>query len=368
MATPGNLARLARLLPILLFSIAATSCDQYQRFGKNPDDSLGPVDPVNFPGPNLGARGDRTKAGSGSFNQIRAFAGDGEAPYFAYPVPAALLPDPRLVKALSMPPAYVFDGSKCKAPPGYDREKSRQQDELPLDQQGNIFTALPKATYMPGLASTSTYVPIVTQFSASAAAEPCQRLKSEAALKKAGPPPKTDGRLLAWLLIDPAAAVYPLGKSADTDSIGLQRWGWFNRYIVAYLDGGEIAIEPDPMTMEPRLVTQKLYYPRSMVGVTKPGPDGMPMETMTAGRIGAGYDVLQAKRGDMGSSPLCQVFTYDLGFAAKPKDDPAMLPPLPTSAAAVEEMVGTVEAPKDPMRPIRPAVPPFVFCLQVVAP
>ena len=355
---------LARLLPLLLLAITAASCDQYQRFGQSSSDSLGPVDPVTFPPANLGTRGDRMKAGSGTFTQIKAWSADGEvpnAPYFAYPVPAAMLmADPLAAKGLGAAPAYVFDASKCPAPAGYDWTKRLRDDEMPLDQQGNVFTALPKATYTAGVAATSSYVPVVQQVPASATGRPCQALKSEEMLKGAGLKPKADGKLLAFLIIDPAAAVNP--GVGGFDGFGLQRWGWYNRYIVAYLDGGELPLSDD-LT---KVVPQRLYYPRSMV--VRKGPDGMPLAA--AGRIGAGYDVLQAQRGQPGYSPICQVFTYDLGMTpAAPKDEVLptdfMGPRLPTSAAAIEMMFGTVEMPVDPMRPLRPATPPFIYCLQV---
>jgi hypothetical protein len=87
-----------------------------------------------------------------------------------------------------------------------------------------------------------------------------------------------------------------------------------------------------------------------MVTTTRPGPDGMPMTTMSPGRLGAGYDVLQARRDDLAYSPLCQVLTYD---TTTPMDPAA----LPKDAAAIEATF--------PKESLLPASPPFVYCLQV---
>jgi hypothetical protein len=337
LATPSDRAR--RLAMILICAAAAVCCDPYQRFGKD-DDSLGPVDPASFPPANLGTRGDRTRSGSGTFTQVGAFAGGLPAAYFAYPVPGALA-DPLTLKGQSTPVAFTFAGG-CQAPAGYVFDQRR--DEVHLDRQDSIFTALPQATYAPGLPASSAYVPLVMRAPVNAAGQPCQKLKSETALARANLAAAPDGALLAWLIIDPAAAVYPVGKPATHPGLGLQSWGWFNRYLLAYLDGGEVPVS------EGRIVPQKLYYPRSLVTVTAPGPDGMSMMTTSPGRIGAGYDVLEARRGEPGYSPLCQVFTYDLM--------------VPTDTAALPRDAHTIQTMFAP-ETLQPASPAFVYCLQV---
>jgi len=346
-ARPGRVA-------ILLLALA---CDPYQRFGKG-NESYGPVDPVNFPPANLGARGDRTRAGQGSFTASAAFAGGQPAAYFAYPLPpAGPMSDPLAVAGLGASPAFAFD-QKCQAPPNYnwDDPVHMQADEVRQDQQGSIFTALPRATYVAGMAATSTYAPVVQRIPVSAAGQPCQRLKSADAVMKAGLNMAPDGALLAWLIIDPAAAVFPPGKSAANDpGIGLQSWGWYNGYLLAYLDGGEfpyggeIVTDPSGTHVVTRLRTQKLYYPRSLVMMTRPLPDGTMMTTAAPGAIGAGYDVLQARRGEPAYSPLCEVLTYDAGATTAPSA-------LPHSAQAIQTMLGST---------LLPATPPYVYCLQV---
>src|SRR6185369_15672105 len=108
---------------------------------------------------------------------------------------------------------------------------------------------------------------------------PCQQLKNEAAIKKASLAAAPDGTLLAWLIIDPAAGVYAPGKTPANDAgLGLQSWGWYNRYLLAYLDGGVVPVA------DGKIVPQKLFRPRSMVVATTP-PGGMP--SMPApGRLG----------------------------------------------------------------------------------
>ena len=50
---------------------------------------------------------------------------------------------------------------------------------------------------------------------------------------------------MAWLIIDPAAAVYKFTDDPQRlRGLELQKWGWFNRYLLAYLDGGYIPTMP----------------------------------------------------------------------------------------------------------------------------
>src|SRR4051794_17763669 len=95
---------------ILLLALA---CDPYQRFGQG-NESYGPVDPINFPPANLGARGDRPRAGQGSFTAVQAFVEGNPTAYFAYPLPpAALLGDPLAAAGVGASPAFAFD-QKCQ--------------------------------------------------------------------------------------------------------------------------------------------------------------------------------------------------------------------------------------------------------------
>jgi hypothetical protein len=342
----------------------ASGCDPYQRFGKD-DDSLGPVDPVNFPSANLGTTGNRMQPGVGYFSEIPAYAGGAAVGYFAYTLPA---PSPatadllRLLEggkpyasALATPTAYPFEGD-CTPPSGYRYDP--KTDEVPYDRQGSVFTALPSATYTPGVAASSRYVPMVAAAPATAPGVPCQKIKSEDALSaQLGKAPARDGKYLAWLIIDPAAAVYsrddPNGEKLPL-GLGLQSWGWYRRYLLAYLDGGPIpttetdvndgTMDMPNMKHVLRMVPQKVYIPRSPVTRMSGG-----MTSMAPGIRGAGYDVLQARRGEPGYSPLCEVTTYDAGM-------PLAASALPRDAKTIEDSFGTT---------LQPATPRYVFCLQV---
>jgi hypothetical protein len=351
-------SRSALTRAVLLLTVTG-ACNPYDRFGAN-DDSLGPVDPVNFPAASLGTGGNRKMPGNGSVTAVRAFSAGMPIQYFNYPFPPATPDnDPlRLVEDdapyLAVPTAYSFPGGyQCTPPAGYMPDP--RLDERPLNVQDNIFTSLPTATYNQGVASRSSYVPVVADAAVTGAGLQCQKAKSADQLKAllGGMAPKPAGTYQAWAIIDPAAAVYGVGQNAENDGgITLQRWGWFNRYLLAYLDGGPIPTM-DTTVMEgtppmakkvTRMVTQRLYYPRSMV---------MGATAAAAGRLGAGYDVIAARRGAAGYSPVCEVFTYDAGMA------PVAAADLPKDAAAIEAMF---------MATLRPGANPYVFCLQVVTP
>jgi hypothetical protein len=345
---------------VLFALVAVAACNPYDRFGAN-DDGLGPVDPVNFPPANLGDGGNRKMSGNGSFTAAQAYAGKMAVQYFSYAFPPGS-PDTdplRLAEddmpVADVPSAYAFSGSyKCTPPDNYKFDP--RLEEVPRDQQGNIFTALPVATYG-DRAPRSTYTPVVAEIPVAGPSLPCQKPKSEDVLTKLlGMPPMPDGKYLAWLIIDPGAAVFPFGETVDTHpGTGLQSWGWYNRYLTAYLDGGTIPTAemtvmegmPPMSTKVKSLVTQKLYYPRSMVIDAK--------MMMAPGELGAGYDVLSAKRDAAGYSPICEVFTYDTGMPVAAAD-------LPKDAATIEAMFNTMAA------PIEPAATPLIFCLQVVQP
>ncbi len=364
-------------LAIFIGMAAATglaACDPYEGFGEG-DEGLGPVDPVTFPAANLGAGGNRMQPGIGVFQETQAFADGAALGYFPYLYPTATtpIPDPLRLRdngaayaRVPTPGVYSFDppaggasplpaSYECSPPPGYQFNEAR--DEVRFDQQGSVFGSLPTATYNMGVASSTTYVPVVAEWPINSAGQPCQKLKSRAQVEGVfGPfePGRASGKFMAWLIIDPAAAVYKMTDDPDTDLRGLelQRWGWFNRYLLAYLDGGYIptgedqVMEGGAMKTVLRMRPQKLYYPRSPV-ITASG--------MAPGVRGAGYDVLTAKRGDPDYSPVCEVWIYNLPAAATPEQ-------LPKTAEAIEAMfVG------DTMGNLAQAPLPnrYIFCLQV---
>jgi hypothetical protein len=342
---------------VALALLAATSgCNPYnQRVGEF---IAGAADPVNYPPAYVGAGGDRTRPGRGSFTELRAYANGNAIGYYSFPFSTTQLPSPpsttnpvfplRLLDngmpyaKVPTPTTYVFDPSApCTPPPGYVYDA--QRDEVHYDEQGPIFTALPSAMYTAGALPTWSYVPVVAESLVQAPGLACQAIKSEATLKAsasgAGAP---DGNYLAYAIIDVAAPVYRVGETAATSNgIGVQKLGWFNHYIVAYLDGGVVPTEPEPMdATKTQMHVQRLFYPRSMV---------IKGSNTYTGGIGFGYDVLEHARGEDGYSPVCQVFTYDTG-AATPVEM------LPQDANTINQMYGST---------LKPASVPYVFCLQV---
>jgi hypothetical protein len=352
--------------------VSSLAPDPYENL-KDETVGLGAIDPFTFPPANLGASGDRTKPGSGTFSETAAFVAGADVGYFSYPVNTASTRDQlRLADNgaqyadVAVPTAYAFDATDaapvpekndCLAPANYDPASPRSQhdDAVRRDQQGNVFTALPVGSYNPGVMSATKYIPVVAAAPLSSAGRPCQQLKSEKAITDRMAKPERDGRYLAWLVIDPAAAVYPKEDpdgEMDPAGLGLQHWGWYKRYLVAYLDGGfiptaESDIMEGPAGMQVakkvvRMVPQKLYLPRTPV---------LKGTAMAAATLGAGYDVLTAKRGTPGYSPLCEVVTYDAHMPLAPEM-------LPKDAATIEAMNG-------PIMPATGALPHYVFCLQV---
>jgi hypothetical protein len=325
---------------------------------------LGAVDPVNFPPDNLGQDGNRMQPGSGSFVAVAAFVAGQPVEYYAYPVntaasrdPLRVLDDGKPYPGVSTPAAYVFDAAddkpipdtnRCTPPDGYQPDMRKDPTANWFHQQNNIFTDLPKATYTAGVAAATSYVPVVAETRISSKGQTCQDLKSSKRLSDmlSGKLPKGTGSYLAWLIIDPAAQVYSAGGKPDLGT-GIQKWGWFNRYLLAYLDGGYIPTRDDVLTSPDmtmmktvkHMVTQKLYVPATVADDMGNPTDGAP---------GQGYDVLEAKRGDQTYSPICEVRVYDT------KNPMLKAADLPKDAAMIEMMFG----------PTTPATPHYVYCLQ----
>jgi hypothetical protein len=391
MKRPGARPSSVALLLLLAALPVAWGCDPYDDFGAD-DESFGPIDPILFPAANLGTGGDRTRPGRGRFVATPAFADGMPVGYFAYAFPASaatadplrLLDDGKAFADRPIPAAQVFDPIDgvdpfpamypCTPPPGYRPDQRR--DEVKLNEQGNIFSALPEATYSPGVAATSSYLPVVRQIRQSSSGRPCQQVKSVERARELLGEGMASERFLAWLIIDAAAAVYPTtgpGPSGPTmnPGVGLQNWGWFKRYLIAYLDGGYIpTMETTTMTMPPRrlvrMVPQRLYHPRRVVVTDMAGTPvmdpmtGMPM--IAAGARGAGYDVLRARRSDQDYSPVCEVFTYETGAPpAMPggMPGPPLLPAqLPKDEEAIMAMFNMTLMPAA-------GAARYVFCLQV---
>lgn len=282
----------------------------------------------------------------------------------------------RVPGGVPTPNVYVFDSSflpggdssSCTPPANYTFDAFR--DDVRYDRQGNIFQVLPNATWPIGANPTWTYTPVVGVVPVTSQGEKCQGIKSEATLldhartdvsvphgpdrADGSPTGLPGGTYQAWALIDPGAPALKAGdvlggNPGQTFGFTHHRYGWFNQYLVAYLDGGPITIGGTP----PRMQTQRLYYPRSFNGSANcPAPPPATSGTVPCG-LGNGWDVMEAARGQPGSSPVCQVLTYPAtGSISRSATD------ITTTYAA------TIAPP-----PIGPAgsavIPPFIFCLQV---
>lgn len=281
-----------RFFPVLVVLAACSPYDmQHGEF------TAGPVDAANFPNPYKGTGGDTSvngyRAGAGKFTEVPAFINRSPAGYYSFPFTTRQLgaSDPLVVypdRDPKAPIAYAFDpeppspfpsSQKCTAPAHYTYV--RRTDDMPLDEQDNIFIQLPFATERPGLASTFEYIPVVAEVAVTAAGIACQSLKSERTLKRTlGSPSPTD-RFLLWAIIDPSSGVYRVGEQSTlllpdgtrnpNYSYGdaVQKWGWFGQYYLAYIDGGYVPVDfvtvtygvpPTPRRV-PRMRTQRLYIP-----------------------------------------------------------------------------------------------------------
>lgn len=363
------------VVPLSLALMGLGGCDVYDRWTGEEVNS-GPVDAQNFPPAYLGTGAVRQRTGSGRFVALKANVAGATAEYFSFPLSStqrtairdAPTEDPPQTQDVALtvesdswstPNAYVFDG--CDAPEGYSFDVVR--DGINYAEQGVIFSALPSAAYNPGATPTWAYVPIVARVPVQSKGAKCQAIKSETtvaehagkdvdlALSDANPSTgkrvgKPDGTYHAFAIIEPGAAVHhflndPQDARLPATGVGIQKWGWYNQYLLAYLDGGQIP------TADGKFVTQRLYYPRSIVTVTtrKDGP------VDERGAIGRGYDVITARRGEPGYSPVCEVWTYDVGAVTAAEA-------LPKSAADIEALYGTTL-----QRPT--SGDPYVYCLQL---
>jgi len=352
--------------------------------------NAGSADPFNFPPAyrsSTGAGFSRQIAGSGSFTERRAFARGVASNYFFFPFPptfvgttgyaqpAAVVDSVRIGGPSSLPVPLAFqidptdpvqDTSNCTPPPNYQYDVFR--DDVRYDRQGNLATVLPNANFGIGALPTWSYVPVVQRVPVASNGEPCQGVISDLTILKRpdvsvpvnpDATPKPDPVFLAWAIIDPGSPVFRVGQtSANATGVGVQHWGWYRQFLIAYLDAGPIpTVDVTVGTASvKRMVPQRLYFPRSVNGA--------------AAAIGAGNDVVQGVRGDPPCtpttpittacySPVCQVFSYVLPGAAatNPKD-----------VATIEASFGaggtnTVQA-GAPTTATGTITPTFVFCLQ----
>ncbi len=435
------------LLPgAFLLSAVISSCHPYE--GLQGDFNAGSIDPFDFAPAYRTTNGNannqlasfgtpascaRQVAGSCSIVEARAYI-DGVADgYFRFPFsptqittwqypPVATFNGLRVsgVGAVPTPNAYVFDGAvspsgdstNCTPPNGYSYDAFR--DDVHYDQQGNIFTSLPTANYAAN--PTWSYVPVVQRVPVTSRGEPCQGIKSEGGVLSrsdvdvprgpdrpgGAPTGAPDGTYLAWAIIDAGSPVLKYNETAASSGINHQRYGWFNQYLVAYLDGGQIPVSAGQMQ------TQRVFYPRTNIlfscttaadcsrfpgtgiaascetatGLCRtstqcttnaqcaPVGAGSTCDTAvrlcrqpTAGRPGGlsqGYDVLEFSRNNPLSSPVCQVQTYAMPTS------PTLTSNLPQRATDITGgPFGPLQPPPAPSSPGGVITPTHIFCLQV---
>lgn len=413
-----------------LFLVLAAACNPYD--SQQGEFNAGPVDAANFPKPYQGEGADPNVSGylsgKGKFSEVRAFQNGRAAGYYLFPFTATqlaatdplLLPqDPR--RQPQTPNAYVFDAAppspfppapRCNAPAGYTYDW-RNNETMRLDDQGNIFTQLPLATEQPGRSSTFEYIPVVAETAVTAQGLACQSVKSEPAVIRTVSNPQPTGNFLLWAIIDPSSGVYRVGEQSSpyllpdgspnpnyATGLGVQKWGWFGRYYLAYIDGGYVPTQTGAQGL--RMKTQTLYVPlritpagvrcgsatcqagqvcasNSCQSCTANRPT--PADSCAAGqrccpspqtcinpdaggtcadigKVGQGYDVLQARRSDAVYSPVCEVRQYiaETGTPARPRQ----IGELPQSAAAV---LALTPAPQQPT--LESGVPRYIYCPQV---
>jgi hypothetical protein len=204
---------------------------------------------------------------------------------------------------------------------------------------------------------------IVTSDKVKLATDPRPATSSDANLFATGKP---TGKYLAYALLDPVADVrapnftpayglpgepadpaplfpyslYDAGPTDPNTGLGPQRWGFFNHFLVSFIDGGYIPTLPASVTPSAdgtfetttiKARAQILYVP-SLAYVPTVDANGnyvLAPNDPTIGQLvppGIGYDVLESKRGDAAYSPLCKVIQY-------PNPDPD------TIARSVDEVV-----------------------------
>lgn len=356
----------------LACALAATipACNPYNNF--DGEYWAGSIDPARFPAAYLGKQPGPPEQSGGVIQAVSAYSNGQAVSYYQFPFsasqtsgmgdPLALAPlkpaSDAVASGAPTPKAYVFDASataafpttsKCVAPQNYLYDARR--DAYRLSEQGVIFTSLP---------SDDGYVPIIAEVPVTSHGESCQAIKSNRTVLDrngkgvdvpgTGTPfrSEADGKYLAFALVDPGAAVTPTltyddsGAPLENDP-AIVHLGWFNQYLVAFLDGGYVPTESVPMTAMndayTKMKVQTLFVPTQIPGKDKDGnvvPVKGGLAVDAAGD--APWHILQSTRGSAGYSPVCHVLSYTPDDPLHPETDSTKL------SAAELQSAGTADA------------------------
>jgi hypothetical protein len=321
-----------------------SGCNPYRNF--DGEYFAGAIDATNFAEAYLGELPGPAEQGGGVIAGQLMWINGAQSVHYIFPFTDGQLAqvdplglDPGLAPA---PNAYVFDPEagnafatpKCKGPEGYVHDQ--RTEAWRADEQGVIFSTVPSA---------AGYIPVVAQVPVSSNGTGCQSIKSKQHLlerEDVTMPADSDGQFLAFAIVDPGADVTP----NLSNGLGPVHIGWFNHYLVTFLDGGYVPTETVPGTSmtDPytRMTPQSIYTPTAI-----PGMDDMMNPVPVRGGLGTGWDIVTAARGETDYSPVCHVFSYVPDDPMSPKTSVADLSPTEVaSTGAADADLG------------------YVFCLQ----
>jgi hypothetical protein len=313
--------RTARNWALALSLAALPACNPYQNFSG--EYYAGPIDGTAFPAAYQGELPGPADQGGGTIAASMAFSKGSQIFYFMFPFSDDQLGqvDPLALDStvLSLPKAYLFDAdptagnpfpkAKCTGPQNYIFDQ--RAEAFRADEQGVVFSTTP---------NSAGYIPVVAEVPETAMGRSCQDIKSKQTLLNVMKDPGTDANFLAFAIIDPTSDVTP----HTALGLGPIREGWYNHYLITYLEGGYIPTESVPGMMggDPytRMTPQTLYSPTAI-----PGMDDNMVAVPVAGGPGTGWDILDAARGEAGYSPVCHVLSYVPDDALHPKKSVADL-------------------------------------------
>ncbi len=381
----------------LAFALAAGGCFPYRNH--DGDYYAGPIDPSGLPAAYQGS-GSSSCSGFAPAQQFATCTpatarvqGGTLVSYFWFPVTPGV--NATMLRSLrSNPngtttvqdraPVYAFDDgaevndSKSCNPPSKDYVFDQRRDFVRFDRQGNVFQQKQTPKDPPALPSDPGYQPIYAEVPVASNGEDCNGTHSADGLvdlsnaKKVtvqyDPAPvgspdfrpvgHPDGKYLAYAIIDPAADVMlpstdprcgGKGPCKDpTTGLGAQRFGWFDHFLVAYIDGGYVPtstrtvpgmmgaqdqtlIVADTMTLLapntfPVMGASMQCDPRDPLGAASGQPCiaqgfDLILGALTDGATKPGVGA----RGKDGYSPICKVLTFTPPDPANPSMDPTQI-------------------------------------------